>query len=122
MMALTPETLPRHELIGLTVEVVDATSNAYLGIAGRVVDETTNTLVIASSDGESRVRQVPKSAAVFQFTLPDESAECRKGSGTTSDPAPTGDDVAHVTVDGERLLSRPAERTETHGDTIWESD
>lgn len=116
-MALTPETLPRHELIGLKVEVVDATSPDYVGISGCVVDETADMLVI---EGADRVRKVPKRVATFQFVLPDESAESRKGSGTVSEPC--GKDSAYVTVDGARLLSRPAERTETRGDTLWQSD
>ncbi len=119
MMALTPETLPRHELVGLFVEVVEATDPGLVGIDGRVQRETAQTLYIAGAD---RVRQVPKAETTFVFALPDETASDRKVLGLTSDPAPPGDDVTYVTVDGSRLLSRPAERTETRGDTIWESD
>lgn len=116
-MPLTPETLPRHELIGLQVEVVDAADKSYIGIQGEVVNETKQTLSI---EGASQVRQVPKQSVTFKFTLPDESVEFREDSRTTSEL--NGEDVAYVTVDGERLLSRPAQRTETQGDTLWESD
>ncbi|WP_303647620.1 MULTISPECIES: ribonuclease P protein component 1 [unclassified Haloarchaeobius] len=120
-MALTPETLPRHELNGLYVEVVDAANPDLVGIAGRIVIETMQTLHVEDRvDGESRVRQVPKQGTVFEFRLTDETADPEKGSGTTSKPGiPTGDDVAYVTVDGVRLLSRPALRTETTGDSKW---
>ena len=131
-MPRTPETLPRHELASLPVRVVDATNPSLIGLEGRVRRETQNTLVIATSDG---TRVVPKAEATFEFTLTDEtagaptvgadpdseseSAAC-KGPGTTSEPA--GEGVAYVTVDGARLLSRPAMRTEHTGDSKWESD
>ncbi|WP_435333477.1 ribonuclease P protein component 1 [Haloarchaeobius sp. TZWWS8] len=120
-MALTPETLPRHELNGLYVEVVDAPNPDLVGIAGRIVIETMHTVHIEDRvDGESRVRQVPKQGTVFEFRLTDETADSKKESGTASKPdIPTGDDVAYVTVDGVRLLSRPALRTETKGDSKW---
>ena len=126
-MALTPETLPRHELNGLTVAVVDASNPDLVGIAGRIVVETTNTFHVdtttgssSSDDGDARVRQVPKRGSTFEFRLTDESADSEKESGTASEPEhPPGDDAAYVTVDGARLLSRPALRTETKGDSKW---
>jgi len=130
-MALTPETLPRHELNGLRVAVVDAANPDLVGIAGRVVLESKSTLHVEDvRDGESRVRQVPKESAVFEFAITDEAADCAKQSGTTSKPgrdtagvragqSGSGDGVAYVTVDVDRLLSRPALRTETAGDSKW---
>jgi ribonuclease P protein subunit POP4 len=155
-MALTPETLTRHELNGLRVEVVDAANPDLVGIAGRVVVETMQTLhvdVDASSetsdaDGETRVLQVPKQGATLQFEIPnrdesptrtrtrtrtrtDEAADAEKASGTASklrsetagrfEAGQSGrcQGAAYVTVDGARLLSRPALRTEKAGDTIW---
>jgi ribonuclease P protein subunit POP4 len=117
-MAATPETLPRHELVGLRVRVVDATHDEYVGIAGRVVDETQGTLLIApAGDGSEGVgtRQVPKAAATFEFRLPPADA---------SDDAPAATQGAesaseYVTVAGERLAARPARRTEHRGDSIW---
>ena len=102
-MPLTPETLPRHELIGLEVEVVSATNPDHVGIAGEVVLETTKTLGIERrADGEARVSHVPKADATFEFRLP-------AGTGT----------VSVVTVEGERLVARPARRTEQTGDSKW---
>jgi ribonuclease P protein subunit POP4 len=99
-MALTPETLPRHELVGLDVEVVSAPNPDIVGIGGGVVEETTETLGVErrAGDGESRVSRVPKAGATFAFDLPD---------GT------------RVTVEGERLVARPARRTEQTGDSRW---
>jgi ribonuclease P protein subunit POP4 len=97
MMALDPATLPRHELVGLHAEVVEATDPGLAGIAGEVVRETANTLGI-ESPRDGRVRQVPKEAATFRFAL---------------------EDGQRVVVEGERLVARPAERTERRGDPTW---
>ncbi|PGF16765.1 ribonuclease P [Natrinema sp. CBA1119] len=137
-MALTPETLPRHELNGLPVRVVESDDSSRVGLEGRVVIETTKTLSIeVRADGESRVVMVPKSGSTFEFAITDDAADLAKGSGTASKLADTepaegseersspaadcaGEDVAYVTVDGSRLLSRPARRTETNGDSPWQ--
>ena len=94
-MPLSPETLPRHELVGLDAEVVAASNPDAVGIAGTVVTETTQTLGI---EGADRVWHVPKDDATFAFAMP---------SGET------------VRVDGSRLVARPARRTETTGDSTW---
>ncbi|MFB6173051.1 MAG: ribonuclease P protein component 1 [Halobacteriales archaeon] len=95
-MSLAPGTLTRHELVGLSVEVVAATDPGRVGTAGEVIEETTNTLVIGD-----RARRVPKAGSTFEFRLPDGEA---------------------VVVEGDRLVARPARRTETNGGTRWHSD
>lgn len=97
-MAITPQSLVRHELVGLEVRVVDADNPDLIGVAGRVVDETTHTLRV---EGPDRVRTVPKAAATLVFELPDGE---------------------RVTVEGDRLVARPARRTQTAGGSLWHSD
>jgi ribonuclease P protein subunit POP4 len=93
---IAPETVTRHELVGLSVRVLsDADDRA--DIAGDVVDETTRTLVIGT-DGKTKT--VPKAEATFAFDLPDGGS---------------------AVVAGDRLVARPARRTEPTGDTIWHS-
>ena len=94
-MPVTPETVARHELVGLEVRVVSASNPDLIGIAGECVLETTQLLGIES---EGCVRHVPKEAATFEWTLP---------SGEL------------VETDGEALLGRPARRTEHRGDSKW---
>jgi ribonuclease P protein subunit POP4 len=148
-MPLTPETLPRHELVGLHASVAAAPNPDLVGVAGRVVRETRNTLVLEStSDGDgtrAEARQVQKRETTFEFRLDvatDEAAgdeatdastsratpdERREAPGTGGNPTGgsghPGDPSAHVTVDGGRLLSRPARRTENAptpgGDDRW---
>ncbi|MDZ7701443.1 MAG: ribonuclease P protein component 1 [Halobacteriales archaeon] len=97
-MAITPQSLVRHELVGLAVSVVESTNPDLVGLAGTVVGETTNTLRV---EGDDRVRTVPKAAATLAFELPDGE---------------------RVTVEGARLVARPARRTQTAGGSIWHSD
>ena len=54
----------RRELIGLEAEVVESTCDQYLGIRGRVVDESRNTLTI-QQDGKDKM--VPKDCCRFKF-------------------------------------------------------
>lgn len=105
-MTATPETIARHELAGLRVRVDDAPNADLVGIAGRVIRETTQTLFVragtdpAESLGspDERPRQVPKRGTTFVFRLPGDSTVC---------------------VEGERLLARPARRSESGGVSPW---
>ena len=83
---LTPQTLIRHELIGLPVRIVESTNRAIVGVEGKVVDETRNTLSIES---DRMLRVFIKEQCVFLFTLP---------SGE------------RVKVDGVLLVGRPEDR------------
>jgi ribonuclease P protein subunit POP4 len=66
---ITPQNIMRHELIGLYVKVVDSSHEGFIGIEGKVVDETKNTISIEMKDGTLRI--VPKNVATFHFNLPD---------------------------------------------------
>lgn len=48
-------TVWRDELIGRTVKVVESKNRHNIGIAGRVVDETRNTLVVKTAAGNKRL-------------------------------------------------------------------
>ena len=86
MTPITPRNILRHELIGLEVEVVGDSNPYNIGISGRVVDETRNTLLI---DDGAKERRIAKEYATFRFRLPD---------GTL------------VEVEGAKLVGRPEDR------------
>jgi len=120
MSPVTPETLPRHELVGLSVSVTDADNADLVGIEGEGVTETTKTLGIerdrragasarheaggSDETGSTRVSHVPKAGTTFEFDL----GEALGASGTRV-----------VAVEGRRLVARSARRTENTGDSKW---
>ncbi len=83
---ITPENILRHELIGLEITVADSTNKKIVGLSGKVVDESRQTLKIKTSKGE---KTVVKDQCVFSFCLP--TGVC-------------------VRVDGKQLVSRPEDR------------
>lgn len=91
-MAITPENLPKHELIGLKAEVVESTDEKQVGIQGEVMDETKDLLRIDS-------KKVEKKNCVFRFTLPDGQK---------------------VKLDGKLIAKRPEERTGMKLPDSWE--
>ena len=80
--------LERRELIGLRARVSASAHAPYVGLEGRVVDETMRTLALELPDGTEVV--VPKAGQSFAFTLPDGSTE---------------------TLEGRDLAHRPEDRT-----------
>ncbi len=50
-------------LIGYYVEIIESSNRNYIGIRGKVVDETRNTLVIKSDEG---LRRVGKKGCIFK--------------------------------------------------------
>ena len=59
--------LRKHELIGLRVEVVDASDPSQEHVRGRVVDETRNMLVV---DVQGEEKRIPKHGSRFRFDVP----------------------------------------------------
>ena len=84
-MKVTPA-IVQQELIGLDAKVVRSSHPGYVGIAGRVLDETRNTIIILH---ENKKKIIIKSTAVFHFTMPD---------GTI------------VEIDGKTIIGRPEDR------------
>ncbi|MHA2065618.1 MAG: ribonuclease P protein component 1 [Candidatus Thorarchaeota archaeon] len=83
---ITPKELVRHELIGLEARVLESSNPSQVGLSGRVVDETRQTLSLETKKG---VKSFAKDQCVFSFRLP---------SGES------------VKVEGKLLVSRPEDR------------
>lgn len=84
-MRVTP-TILQHEFIGLNAKVVRSTHPDYVGITGKIIDETRNTLVIRHKNKD---KIVIKNTVVFHFILPD---------GTI------------VEIEGNAIIGRPENR------------
>ena len=50
-----PKNLVRHELIGLTVEIVDAKNANLNGLQGKIIDETKNLLIIETKNSTKKI-------------------------------------------------------------------
>jgi len=93
-MNITPN-IVQHEFIGLETKVIKSSNPHVVGITGRVVDETRNTLTILHN-GERKV--VIKDTAVFDFVMPD---------GTV------------VEMDGKVIMGRPEDRIKKRPRRLW---
>ena len=67
-MNLSPESLARHELIGLEVRVVTSSNSSQIGLKAQVVDETRNTFLLET---KAKVLRLAKRNTNLIFTLPD---------------------------------------------------
>lgn len=92
---ITPQNIFQHEFIGLHVEVKESSHEGFIGINGRVVDETKNTITVETEDGE---KMVPKKASTFRFKLPD---------------------GAVVEIDGRVIVARPEDRIKKKFRKYW---
>jgi len=93
-MKVTPAIL-QQELIGLNARIVRSSHPGYVGIAGRVLDETRNTISILHKD---KKEIIIKNTAVFHFTLPE---------GTI------------VEIDGKAIVGRPEDRIKKRVRRLW---
>jgi len=93
-MKVTPSVLQQC-FIGLNAKVTKSSNQEYIGIEGKVIDETRNTLVISQNKKE---KTIIKDVAVFHFTLPD---------GTI------------VEIDGKAIVGRPENRVKKKIKRRW---
>ena len=93
-MKVTPAVI-RQEFIGLWAKVVRSLNPSYVGIAGKVVDETRNILIIKQEDEK---KMVIKEISVFHFKFPD---------GTI------------VEIDGRNIVGRPEDRLKKRIKRRW---
>ena len=93
-MKVTPAII-QHEFIGTEAEVAKSKDPNYIGLSGKIIDETRNTFIMLH---EGKRRKIVKEVAVFHFRLPD---------GTV------------VEIDGKLLVGRPEDRLKKHIKRLW---
>ncbi len=93
-MKITPDVV-NGEFIGTDGRVAESRHSGYVGISGKVVDESKNTFTILRS---GKAKSVVKEAAVFRFRFSD---------GTV------------VEIDGKLLVGRPEDRLKKSLKRLW---
>jgi len=93
-MKVTPDII-RYEFIGTEGRVAKSRNPDYVGIRGKIIDETRNTFTI-SHKGERKI--IVKDSTVFHFRFSD---------GTV------------VEIDGKLLIGRPEGRIKKHMRRLW---
>lgn len=77
--------LERHELIGLICKIIDAKNKDLIGLKGKIIDETKNTLKIQHNN---KTKIILKNQVTLEFTIKNKK----------------------IQIKGEKLTKRPEER------------
>ena len=93
-MSVSPSVV-QYEFIGLETTVVKSSNPDVVGLSGKVVDETRNTLTILQDNTE---KVIVKDASVFEFVLPDKTV---------------------VEIDGKVIMGRPEDRLKRRPKRLW---
>jgi ribonuclease P protein subunit POP4 len=93
-MRITPSII-QSELIGTRAMVVKSPNVDYMGLAGKVIDETKNTLTILD---EGKTKRILKDSSIFNFTMNDNTV---------------------VEIDGSLLVGRSEDRLKKSIKRLW---
>ena len=93
-MSVSPSVV-QYEFIGLDTTVVKSSNPDVVGLSGKVVDETRNTLTILQDNTE---KVIVKDTSVFEFVLPDKTV---------------------VEIDGKVIMGRPEDRLKRRPKRLW---
>ncbi len=93
-MKVTPDII-RYEFIGTEAKVAKSKHHDYIGLSGKVIDETRNTFTILH---QGKKKMILKDSSIFHFKFPD---------GTI------------VEIDGKLLVARPEDRLKKHVRRLW---
>ena len=66
---ITEENLVFHEMIGLHATVITSSNDSFIGIQGKILDETQSMFCIKTENGE---KLLPKKQSKWQFDLKDQ--------------------------------------------------
>lgn len=82
---ITAENIALHELIGLDAEIAQSSNIQFIGLKGKVVDETKFMFVLSTENG---IKKFPKENTTWRFSFGNNA----------------------VILDGNMLTKRPYER------------
>jgi ribonuclease P protein subunit POP4 len=93
-MRITPDII-RSEFIGAQLQIAKSPNVDYMGLAGKVIEESKNTFTILS---EGKSRRIIKDTCIFDFTMHDNTV---------------------VEIDGSLLVGRPEDRLKKSIKRLW---
>lgn len=93
-MKVTPEVI-RYEFIGTEAKISKSMHSDYVGLTGKIIDETRNTFTILH---EGKRKKIIKDLATFHFKFPDNTI---------------------VEIDGKILVGRPEDRLKKQVRRFW---
>jgi ribonuclease P protein subunit POP4 len=93
-MKISPDII-NGEFVGTEGRITESRHSGYVGISGKIVDESKNTFTIMHT---ATAKSVVKEAAVFRFKISD---------GTV------------VEIDGKLLVGKPEDRLKKHVKRLW---
>lgn len=94
-MRITPNNITQHELVGLSIHIVDSTDPSHVCKQGTILNESREMFQIRTKQG---VVKIPKGTCVFDMTLPDNTV---------------------VRIDGGLLRGRPEDRMKKRTIRSW---
>lgn len=93
-MRITPNII-RREFIGVDAKIARSRHQDYVGMSGKIIDETRNTFVVLEKGEKKRII---KDSAVFHFKFSDGMV---------------------VEIDGRLLVGQPEQRVKKHTRRLW---
>ena len=82
---ITTENIALHELIGLDTEIIQSSNVQFIGLKGKVVDETKSMFVLQTETG---IKKISKENTIWRFSF----------------------DNNEIALNGDLLTKRPYER------------
>jgi len=93
-MKVTPDVI-RSEFIGTEAKVSKSRHRGYIGISGKIIEETRNTFTILH---EGKAKKIVKNSAIFRFKFHDKTL---------------------VEIDGKHLVAKPEDRLKKRVRRLW---
>lgn len=63
---ITPENITRHELIGLETSIIQSNNVQFVGLNGKILDETKSMFLLDTATG---IKSIPKNNSIWQFNI-----------------------------------------------------
>jgi ribonuclease P protein subunit POP4 len=63
---ITAENIALHEFIGQKTEIIDSSNKGFIGLNGKIIDETKSMFTIETNTG---IKKIPKGHSKWKFSI-----------------------------------------------------